>query len=188
MLAKLGIRAVSPCCFFCQRRAFSASHTLLSAEKTPTKEPLPTNPPISTDTNTPTPVSTTTPTTTDTAPRDDHDSPLANAPRSHGKRLDDFTPTVLSRPIGFAAPPKPGENTGVDGRTFKQRREDFINPEKHRARRRDMYVTSIHLPFLLASSSPLPYPWPLRLVSPAAFCRTVPSWAAGVFFLFYLLT
>ncbi|KAI1820238.1 ATP10 protein-domain-containing protein [Xylaria intraflava] len=62
-------------------------------------------------------------------------SPLADAPRSYGKRVEDFTPTPLSRPIGLSYPPELGQNTGIDFRTLKQRRDDFVNYDKHLERR-----------------------------------------------------
>lgn len=61
--------------------------------------------------------------------------PLANAPRAYGKKLDTFTPTHLSRPIGMHNPPNPGENTGIDFRTLQQKRDDFVNYEKHLKKR-----------------------------------------------------
>ncbi|KAI3328425.1 ATP10 protein-domain-containing protein [Ustulina deusta] len=62
-------------------------------------------------------------------------SPLADAPRSYGKRLEEFTPTPLSRPIGLPYPPQAGQNTGIDFRTMKQRRDDFVDYGKHLERR-----------------------------------------------------
>ncbi|KAI0418017.1 ATP10 protein-domain-containing protein [Xylaria grammica] len=62
-------------------------------------------------------------------------SPLADAPRSYGKRVEEFTPTPLSRPIGLPYPPEIGQNTGIDHRTLKQRRDDFVDYDKHLERR-----------------------------------------------------
>ncbi|CAK7263254.1 Mitochondrial ATPase complex subunit atp10 [Sporothrix epigloea] len=64
--------------------------------------------------------------------------PLADAPRSYGKRVDEFTPTPLSRPIGMATPPMPGDNSGIDARTLKEKRDDFVNYEKHLIRRQEL--------------------------------------------------
>jgi ATPase complex subunit ATP10 len=62
------------------------------------------------------------------------------APRSYGKRIEGkFTPKPLPRPIGMPLPPIAGENTGLDHRTFRQRKEDFVNYEKHLARRKELY-------------------------------------------------
>ncbi|CAK7198287.1 Mitochondrial ATPase complex subunit atp10 [Sporothrix eucalyptigena] len=65
-------------------------------------------------------------------------SPLAGAPRSYGKRVDEFTPTPLSRPIGMQTPPMAGDNSGIDARTLQQKHDDFVNYEKHLERRKEL--------------------------------------------------
>lgn len=67
------------------------------------------------------------------------------------------TPPRLARPIGLANPPRAGENSGVDPRTWAQRREDFGNWDKHLAKRADLSVLSSSLLSSLLSSS-LPSP------------------------------
>ncbi|ROT37352.1 hypothetical protein SODALDRAFT_279766 [Sodiomyces alkalinus F11] len=60
------------------------------------------------------------------------------APRSYGRRVDKFTPEIIPRPIGMQKPPHPHDNTGIDPRTLQQRRDDFVNYEKHLARRKQL--------------------------------------------------
>ncbi|KAJ6036317.1 hypothetical protein N7540_000596 [Penicillium herquei] len=50
----------------------------------------------------------------------------------------DFVPPVLSRPIGAQDPPHVGENTGKDDRSIRQRRDDFVDYDKHIARRKEL--------------------------------------------------
>ena len=76
--------------------------------------------------------------------------PLINQPSSASNLkktnslYDDFeesyTPKPLSRPLGQLQPPQPDENTGVDPRSWRQRRDDFWNYDKHLARRKQLYV------------------------------------------------
>ena len=70
------------------------------------------------------------------APPPKPSGPLDEAPRSYGKAVSDFTPKPLSRPIGLPNAPRPGENTGIDPRTWRQRRADFVDYDKHLIRRK----------------------------------------------------
>ncbi|KAH8146420.1 uncharacterized protein LAJ45_09613 [Morchella importuna] len=47
-------------------------------------------------------------------------------------------PPRLARPIGLDHPPRPDENTGIDTRTWAERRDDFRNWDKHLERRAKM--------------------------------------------------
>lgn len=53
----------------------------------------------------------------------------------------DYTPVQLSRPVGLEFPPEPGQNTGDDKRTLQEKRDDFVNWDKHLAKRRMLLVT-----------------------------------------------
>ncbi|GAP86193.2 putative mitochondrial ATPase complex subunit ATP10 [Rosellinia necatrix] len=110
-------------CQLCQSRAFSTSYRRLAGDS-------------SKDTPKPATARATTPSgALPPAPKIVAPSPLADAPRPYGKRLEEFTPRPLSRPIGLPYPPQAGQNTGIDSRTLKQRRDDFVNYEKHLEKR-----------------------------------------------------
>ena len=133
-------------CLSCQFRTFSTSYRRLAGEASKTAA----NNQKSTKTTTAPPKSNPSPSSNpNPSPPTSQNpavppSPLQHAPRSYGKRLDEFTPTPLPRPIGMPFPPQPGENTGIDTRTLKQRHEDFANYEKHLKRREELYVTPHH--------------------------------------------
>ena len=70
-------------------------------------------------------------------------------------RNPQFTPKPLNRPIGQAKHPKPGENAAIDHRTWRQRRDDFFNYDKHLERREELYASPspqdsiLFIPFML---------------------------------------
>jgi hypothetical protein len=104
----INIRYDSAACMICQWRSFSTSYRRLAEKEPP---PAPSPPPA---------------------------SPLEGAPRSYGKAVSDFTPKPLNRPLGLPGPPRSGENWGIDTRTWKQRRDDFVNYDKHLIRRKQL--------------------------------------------------
>lgn len=112
-------------CMLCQWRSFSISYRRLD-EKKPAKSSPPASAPASVIPKNSTPP---------TVP----ESPLQDAPRAYGKAHSKFDPKPLNRPIGLPKPPQAGENTGIDSRTWKQRRDDFVNYDKHLERRKQLY-------------------------------------------------
>jgi ATPase complex subunit ATP10 len=68
------------------------------------------------------------------------ENPLADAPKAYGKSVDQFEPKPLNRPIGLQRPPRAGENSGLDSRSWKQKRDDFVDYDKHLERRKQLYA------------------------------------------------
>ncbi|MCJ1243771.1 Mitochondrial ATPase complex subunit atp10 [Trapelia coarctata] len=62
-------------------------------------------------------------------------NPLIN-PFAKKPSNNDHTVRPLSRPLGLPTPPIPAENTGIDTRTWRQRRDDFVNYDKHLEKRK----------------------------------------------------
>ncbi|KAL9034762.1 MAG: hypothetical protein Q9180_005229 [Flavoplaca navasiana] len=76
----------------------------------------------------------------------------------------DFTPKPLLRPIGVLYPPKPGENSGIDPRPWRQRRDDLFDYNKHLVRRKELYVNpESTLPLPLSSVTNVSQPVARRL-------------------------
>ncbi|KAL1954474.1 hypothetical protein VTO42DRAFT_1150 [Malbranchea cinnamomea] len=61
-----------------------------------------------------------------------------NGGRNSHNKEDTLRPFPLKYPLGVPLPPQEGENTGKDRRTLRQRREDFLNQEKHLQRRSEL--------------------------------------------------
>ncbi|TEA16464.1 Mitochondrial ATPase complex subunit ATP10 [Colletotrichum sidae] len=70
--------------------------------------------------------------------RPDLPASAIHAPRAYGKKIEDFVPEPLPRPIGMAHPPHPEENSGIDRRSLKERRDDFVDYDKHLIRRKEL--------------------------------------------------
>jgi ATPase complex subunit ATP10 len=54
----------------------------------------------------------------------------------------DFVPPTLDRPIGSPQAPLEGQNTGIDTRSMRQRRDDFTNYDRHIKRRAELYEST----------------------------------------------
>jgi ATPase complex subunit ATP10 len=122
-----GVGLDSKACLLCQWRSFSTSYRRLAEKEASKSSPQPSKAtsPASDGKNAP-------------AVPEVPPSPLADAPRAYGKAVSEFTPKPLSRPIGLPKPPRSGENAGLDGRSWKQRRDDFVNYDKHIVRRKEL--------------------------------------------------
>ncbi|KAL6243001.1 Mitochondrial ATPase complex subunit atp10 [Rhinocladiella similis] len=73
-------------------------------------------------------------------------SAISRIPIPRGERGEKFTPSVLSRPLGLEHPPLPGQNSPVDTRSLRERKEDFANYQKALERRR-IYLRSYFRPY-----------------------------------------
>lgn len=132
-------------CLRCQWRTFHTTYPRLSgASPQPSKTPKPVNEEKYVAAPPPAPAQ---------LPPTESE-PLAGAPRSYGKRVESFKPTTLARPIGLPKPPKAGENTGIDTRTAKQKRDDFVDFQKHMRRREELYGPPSQCPPTPTANSP----------------------------------
>ncbi|KAF8867290.1 hypothetical protein BDZ45DRAFT_710258 [Acephala macrosclerotiorum] len=125
-------------CLLCQWRSFSASYYRLAETNSRSR-------------GAPTPTAPTKPSSQNSSPEAEAappkpPSPLEDAPRAYGKAVTEFTPKPLSRPIGMPNPPRSGENAGVDKRSWKQRRDDFVDYDKHILKRKEL-TKKISVPY-----------------------------------------
>ena len=66
-------------------------------------------------------------------------STAAQILKDEDPKPQDFTPKPLARPLGVLYPPQPGENSGIDPRPWRQRRDDLFDYNKHLVRRKELY-------------------------------------------------
>jgi mitochondrial ATPase complex subunit ATP10 len=73
-------------------------------------------------------------------------SAISKIPIPKGERGENFTPSILSVPLGLPYPAEPGQNSPYDERTFSEKREDYANYTKALERRR-VYLRSYLRPY-----------------------------------------
>ena len=113
--------------------------TSKSTFSSPARTPTPTST-FSSPARTPTPTSTSSSPARTPTPTSSSSSP-PSAPLKSSASSSAAAPTAsLNRPLGLPHPPHAGENTGIDPRTWRQRRDDFLNWDKHLERRKELSV------------------------------------------------
>lgn len=73
-------------------------------------------------------------------------SAISRIPIPKGEKGENFTPSVLSHPLGLQHPPRPGQNSPVDHRTLQEKKLEFTSYEKALERRR-IYLRSYFRPY-----------------------------------------
>jgi ATPase complex subunit ATP10 len=59
-------------------------------------------------------------------------------PPSKNTEPEIVAPLLLDRPLGLSYPPLPAQNPGIDTRSLRERRDDYVDREKHLARRKEL--------------------------------------------------
>jgi len=73
-------------------------------------------------------------------------SAISRIPIPRGERGENFIPSVLSRPLGLEHPPLPGQNSPLDRRSLRERKDEFTSYAKALERRR-VYLRSFFRPY-----------------------------------------
>ena len=64
--------------------------------------------------------------------------PSGNGEDARKQKKKEYKPVQLIRPLGMEDPPQKGENSGIDTRTVQQKRDDFVNWDKHLQKRKKL--------------------------------------------------
>lgn len=75
-----------------------------------------------------------------------HRSAISQIPIPKGEKGETFIPAVLARPLGLQTPPRSGQNSPVDQRTWAERKADFASRERA-VERRQVYLRTFFRPY-----------------------------------------
>lgn len=114
-------------CIFCQTRTFSSTIRRSINTKSPHRQQAQAHKPAQSQSTT----------SSSSTKKPSPQTPVIPRPsRPHVRARDgELVPSPLSRPLGLPHPPQAGQNTGIDSRTWRQRRDDYASYDKHLARR-----------------------------------------------------
>lgn len=73
-------------------------------------------------------------------------SAISQIPIPKGVKDENFVPSVLAIPLGLRSPPRPGENSPEDKRSWRERQQEFANPERA-MERRQVYLRTFLRPY-----------------------------------------
>lgn len=73
-------------------------------------------------------------------------SAISQIPIPKGVKDESFVPSVLAKPLGLRSPPRPGENSPQDKRSWTEREREFANPERA-MERRQIYLRTFLRPY-----------------------------------------
>lgn len=73
-------------------------------------------------------------------------SAISRIPIPKGEKGENFTPSVLARPLGLKYPPRSGQNTPLDKRTWSQKRADYQDYDEA-IKRRKVLLRSFFRPY-----------------------------------------
>lgn len=69
----------------------------------------------------------------------EHVSAISRIPIPKGERDEKFVPSTLARPLGLSYPPRPGQNSPVETRTWAERRTEYVDEGNVLARRKILF-------------------------------------------------
>lgn len=73
-------------------------------------------------------------------------SAISRIPIPKGVKGENFTPSVLSHPLGLSYPPRPGQNSPIDRRSLSEKKKDFSSYDKV-LEKRQIYLRSFLRPY-----------------------------------------